>query len=236
MQYMSREKPVILVGIVSPSHFYFPHPYIISLLTMMTYCYSKKVVEGINFSFQNGPKTATNRNRVLEKAQGKCHYVLFIDTDMTFEMDTIEKLVATAEANPGSVVTGIGCIGQPPFRPAIFTCEFEEGERPQHIEVWPDEPFEVGACGSFCMLIPMPIIDKLGVKCFTHINDYYGSEVDHEDRELRHDLAFSKRVRDAGFKIICDPSVSVGHLRLYPATVQDWIQNRDFKPPKPLGE
>lgn len=226
-------KPVVMIGMVTPGHFYYPQPYIVNLLTMVSYNYAEEVIHGINFTFNGGPKTATNRNRVVEKAMGNCHYLLMIDTDMTFEKETLETMIQTAEAHPGAIITGIATLGFPPFRPAIFTCDFEPDEKPQHIERWPDEPFQIDACGSFGILIPHPALEKLGLGCFTHIYDYYEAD-DPEDRELRHDLAFSKRAKDAGIPIICNPAVEFGHLRLYPAGVSDWKQNRDFKPPKPL--
>lgn len=230
-----KKLPVVMVGIVAPSHFYYPQGYIVSLLTMATYSHYKEIVHGLNFTFHCGPRTVNNRNAILEDALDNCHYLLMIDTDMTFEKETLQYLIETAEANPGAVVSGLSVIGKPPFRPAIFACDFKPGERPTHIPEWPDVPFEIDVCGSFCMLIPTTVIEKLGVKAFAHIPNYYKDKEDSENRELRHDFAFCKRAKEAGIKIVCDPRVSLGHLRLYPASVEDWIRTRDRKPPKPLN-
>jgi len=225
--------PVVSFGIVTPSHFYFPKGFVESALRMQSYSQYKGVVKGFNIAFFSSPRTSHNRNNVVENLTKADDYVLMIDSDMTVPINTLELLLQTAGKNPDAVITGIAPIGQPPFRPAIFQWPEREDKKPTHIDVWSeDTPFEIGACGSFCLLIPKNVIEGLEPKPFDHIHNYYPWGDCVEDRELRHDFAFSKRVREAGFKIICDPRVELGHLRPVPATMEDWKRTRDFKIPR----
>ena len=202
------------------------------MLNMVTCSYEDKVVGKFVFYEAASASTSRNRNEVLEKAlKHQCDYALMIDTDMTFEADLLFHLIKTAENNPGCVVSGIGCIGAPPFLPAMFTWNKEEGQH-DHIQVWDEEKLlKVDAVGSFGMLIPKDVIKKLPTDPFNHIYDFYDKKEKQWDRELRHDLAFSKRCRDAKIPIIINPQVKLGHLRLYSSTVDDYKLNRDFKKP-----
>ena len=230
---MPDRPPIITWGIVTPSHFYYPKLFVECALKMASYSQFKGVTTGFNFAFLSSPRTSTNRNEVLESMTGVEDYALMIDSDMTFEMNALELLMETASKNPDAIITGIAPIGKPPFRPAIFDWPEREDKKPVHIDEWPDEPFEIGATGSFCMLIPKNIAKGVGEKPFDHIHDYFPWGTSVEDRELRHDFAFSKRVREAGFRIICDPRVQLGHIRPIPMEMEDWIRNRDMKKPRP---
>lgn len=229
------DPPRVLIAIVTPSHFYFPHEHVKCLLHMVTWSYHHKYVDNIDIFYATSPDTRNNRNDSITKAREmakkkKCDYVLMIDTDMTFKCDLLFHMIETEKNHPDSVITGLGCIGAPPFYPAIF--RITDGNHHEHIQNFPEDTlFEVDACGSFCMLIPMSVINKLPEFPFDHLYEYYPENKKQYERELRHDLAFSKRCRDAGIKIICSPVLKIGHLRPYAADIEDFIRNRDNRTP-----
>lgn len=225
------KKPKILLGVVHPSHFYFPSEHVRSLLHAISWAYYNDAVEKIDMFFAASPSTATNRNDVLDKVRDQ-DFVCMIDCDMTFTPDIFYHLVGTAQNNPGCVVTGLGCIGQPPFLPAVFKWN-EESRHHDHIQVWPeDKLFRVDAVGSYCLFIPTEVIKKLPKHPFDHIYDFFPEKEKQGEREMRHDMAFSKRCRDNDIKIICNPAIKLGHLRPYPNSPDDYALNRDFLKPK----
>lgn len=229
---MPDKPPIILWGVITPSHFYFPRQFVESSMRLISYSQFQKAVTAFNIFYLSSPRTATNRNKALDAITVE-DYVLMIDSDMEWKPNAIELMLETAKANPDAVITGLATLGKPPFRPNIYMWPDREDKKPTHIEHWPDEPFEIDAFGTVCLLIPKKIIEALDKHPFDHIPDYYPWGECIEDKELRHDLAFSKRVKEAGFKIICDPRVQLGHLRPSSITMEDWIRNRDFKPPLP---
>lgn len=232
----------ILWGIIRPSHFYYPTGFAESMINCITYCYAAGVAK-FDFTYKASNRNDSNRNFVLKQAKDYHDYILMIDSDMVFPPETIQILLEAAEHNPDAVITGISVIGKPPFKPAVFQWPDTPAKKPTHVDEWKENSaFHVEACGSFCMLIPVAVAQKLLNWCrenengepFDHIKDYYPNEGTVEDRELRHDLAFSLRCKKLGIPIVCDSRASIGHLRPYTATVEDWIRNREFQPPKPL--
>lgn len=192
------------------------------LTQMICYSYEQKVCERINLVYTASPITAGNRNMILKKKQGS--HIFMVDADMTFPADTLEDLLKTAEQFPNSIITGLGFMGAEPFYPAIYRW-LEDSMMAQPIGKWPDEPFEIDACGSFGMLIPSNVAEILGNECFNHIMVPDPKDVT-KTREIRHDLAFCTRVRTNGFKIICNPKIKFGHIRPYPITQFDWETSR----------
>ena len=74
----------------------------------------------------------------------------------------------------------------------------------QYVDLPSDgEPFEVEASGSL-MLIRRPVLDAVG-------DPWYG----HANWRLSEDLYFCESAREAGYKIMIDPEVVVGHIGSY---------------------
>lgn len=211
---------MILLGMVTPTQFYFPYEFVTSMLDMVSFSYAHKVVTGFNFVYKCSPKTQQNRNEIIRERE-KGDYVLMVDSDMVVPPNLLSLLLETSSQHPDAVITGMGVIGRPPWKPSIFL-KTNDKKKMRVPDTIPLEPFEIDACGSFCLLIPVHILDKVGDHCFDHIHDYFPEEKNQERQELRHDLAFCLRVKEAGFQIFCDPRASIGHLRPSVATIADW--------------
>lgn len=192
-------------------------------MRLTTHSYNTGVVDKIHPVFATSPKTADNRNAIVQNLQGT--HLFMVDADMTFTPDTLERMLKTSDANPDAVITGLGFMGSPPFFPAIFQWN-EEQLNASPVAKWPDHPFEVDVCGSFGMLIPASILTALGPKCFDHM--FFTNSETGESKEIRHDFAFCLRARKAGFRIICNPAIEFGHIRPAPITAADWQATMQF--------
>ena len=72
-------------------------------------------------SMQMGSLIYTSRNSLAMKAiQTEADYVLWLDSDMVFEPDTLERLMKTLTENNLDIVTGLYFRRVPPYSPVLF--------------------------------------------------------------------------------------------------------------------
>lgn len=152
------------------------------------------------------------RNQLTQYAlqKGGFDYVLWLDSDMTFEPDLLEKLLADFEENKDiNAVTGL-CFGRrPPFKPCIFK-KLEVVQRGQMImpecENWFDYPrdrlFEVKGCGFACLMMRTSMLEAMGI---------YGVPF-FPVGGLGEDLTFCWRASKLDLKIHCDSRLKIGHI------------------------
>lgn len=158
-------------------------------------------------AFQMGSLIYTSRNDLAKKAiECACDYVLWLDSDMVFEPNTLEKLLNDREH--GDIISGLYFRRVSPYTPTIFDkLEIEEGAcKWTDYNEYPDEIFPIGGCGFGCVLTPtsvfMDSFAKYGT-CFAPIG------------HVGEDLSFCWRARQLGYSIVCDPGIKLGHVGHY---------------------
>lgn len=126
-------------------------------------------------------------------------HLLFIDSDMVFKNEDIERLIADDK----DVVTGICFKRVFPYTPAIYRSEEE------NYKIYADYPqdslFEVDACGmAFCLI---------KVEALKAVLDHYGTMF-MRDYPLGEDMSFCKRWKSLSKdnKIYCDSRAKIGHI------------------------
>lgn len=140
-----------------------------------------------------GPLIEENRNQIIEQTSAGS-YLISIDDDMTFESDAIYKLYQTATEKNLDIVCGLFSdeYGQPRIQKGGV-----------YLKTIPTKFLEIDACGmAFTMFSPRVVESLKLEKPFTR--EYPYSE----------DLSFCRRAKEKGFKIWCNPEVTIGHLRL----------------------
>jgi GT2 family glycosyltransferase len=149
------------------------------------------------------------RNQLVKFARekGGYDYVLWLDSDMTFEPDLLDRLLEDIEGR--QAVTGL-CFGRrPPFNPCIYK-ELDvktEGKlitpfRTVYDDYPRDSIFEVEACGFACVLMRMDILEAMGI---------YGVPF-FPVAGLGEDLTFCWRARKLDIKFHCDSRLKIGHI------------------------
>lgn len=150
------------------------------------------------------------RNQAAAKAVAEGYeFVLWIDSDMTFEPDLLEKMLK--EMDGKQCLSGL-CFGRrPPFRPCLYkeiTVEREaNGGQMPHAENFYDYPrdsvVEVEGCGWACVLQRVEMLDVMlsvyGVPFFP-----IGG--------LGEDLSFCYRAKQLDYKFYADTRLKIGHL------------------------
>ena len=140
-----------------------------------------------------------NRINIVKEAQkGNCTHLLFVDSDMVFDADIAEKLLARDKDIIGvnSNVRGL---------PLTTTVKIhnEKGEKVYEMS---KELFECQAVGTGLMLIKMSVFDKLPIPWFFFEYD------DNGDMKTGSDMWFCNKSKEAGFTVWCDPTINIGHI------------------------
>ena len=125
-------------------------------------------------------------------------YVLWVDSDVIFPADGLERLLA----HDKDFVTGVYFQRRPPHYPTIYSHVGEDGK-----EVCTDYTkkrlFQVEGCGFGFCLVKVDVMRKM-------VNEY--GYLFHPIPQLGEDLSFCYRWTQMGGEIWCDPTIKLGHL------------------------
>ena len=144
-----------------------------------------------------------SRNKLAAKAmKDEFDYVLWLDSDMVFSPDILEKLVADDK----DIVSGLYFRRSHPYSPVIYKdSELKDGRL-----VWSDytdypkeELFKVAGAGFGCVLMKTDVIFDMAGKFGDWFTPLYSSG---------EDLAFCYRARELGYEIWCDSRIKCGHM------------------------
>lgn len=158
-------------------------------------------------SMQMGSLIYTSRNTLATRAiQTEADYVLWLDSDMVFEPDLLERLMKTLTENDLDIVTGLYFRRVQPYSPVLFKdltlirdTFFEWSE----FKEVPSDLFEVAGCGFGCVLMK--------TDAFFDVQSKFGNMFA-PIGNTGEDLAFCWRARECGYKVWCDPSIICGHV------------------------
>lgn len=184
--------------------------------------YMKKP-NGTTLVFKPNSLVYDSRNLIsLYAIENEFDYVLWLDSDMTFPVDTIDFLMATVDQTRADMVTGIYVKRHFPTEPVVYKTlqepkRNEKGLPVSQIESYKDiplsgDPFPVAGCGFGCCLT--------SVKLLKAVWDAYGPAFAPLPW-AGEDISFCYRVNQLGYKIYCDPLVKCGHIGTYVFTVND---------------
>lgn len=149
-----------------------------------------------------GADVARNRNQIVEYAieKGFTH-ILFIDSDMKFNPDTLERLLENDEDICGVMYHQRAL----PLRYNLMPMEQDEERGKYEIVDFkvPADLFEVKWVGTGIMLIKTEVFKKLQKPYFAFL---------YEDEYVGEDVYFCRKARDAGYKIFVDATVQNRHV------------------------
>ncbi|MEU8055708.1 glycosyltransferase family A protein [Microbispora bryophytorum] len=171
---------------------------------------------------------ASARNQIaadfLDKTEGE--WLFFIDTDMGFGPDTVDRLVASADAENRPVVGGL-CFAMRRtsagdfyaerygIQPTVYEyleIEDEVGFRPI-LDYKRDEVIPVAGTGAACLLIHRSLLEKIrerfGDKWFEPITHPTGDKG--KPRTFSEDLSFCVRCQSIDIPVHVDTSVRTTH-------------------------
>lgn len=139
---------------------------------------------------------------VYQAKAEKCDAIFFVDADMMFHNQTLNKLIAIDKP-----VVGVDYNHR--HFPLESTVKFadENGNLiSKKKDEFPKEPFKCFAVATGCMLIRMDVFDKVPVPWFDF--EYFpDGKVDTGE-----DVYFCKQCFKLGIEVWCDPTAEVGHI------------------------
>ncbi len=153
-----------------------------------------------------GYTTAEGRNYcVIQAMRNNCTHLLFVDDDMTFPVDTIERLLAH-----GKELVGVYSYSRAlPLSPTVAFLD-EEGNHLPHDRIAkykkPKELFKCFAIGMGVALIDMNLFAKIDKPWFKFDVHESGKIIMGEDAWL------CKQSHEKGIDVWCDPTLKIGHL------------------------
>lgn len=167
-----------------------------------------------------------SRNAMSEVAvKENLDYILWIDSDMVFDDDLMQRLYKTMTENNLDILAPICFRRRKPFNPVIYKKIrfglFGDNEVVEFDDYPENSLFEVDAVGFGCVMMKVQVLKDVMEKENSWFNPYPG---------FGEDLSFCIRAKKSGYRIWCDSSIKVGHLSL---TVVD---ENTFKEQKRLQE
>lgn len=172
-------------------------------------------------SFLIGSLVYDSRNNLASYAMEiEADYILWLDSDMTFEANTLERMLKVLDEHEDiDILTGLYFRRVAPFTPVLFSkLEEKDGvlEWEGFDENIPDELFEVAGCGFGGVLMKTDCLYTIaadeGGAWFTPL------------KNAGEDCAFCIRARKKGHKIYCDPSIEFGHMG-YAAVTRNFYES-----------
>lgn len=157
---------------------------------------------------QMGSLVYTSRNQLGAKAiQDEYDYVMWFDSDMVFQPDTMLRMLEIMDENDIDFLTGLYFRRQPPFTPVIFDqLDLREdgmGVDHHNFETVPEERIKVAGCGFGCVLVKTDVLFEVQAKYDCMFTPFLS---------MGEDLSFCWRARQCGYDIWCDPSIECGHV------------------------
>lgn len=168
------------------------------------------------------PKQHVARNSVIEKfLAGPGEWLIWIDTDMTFERDSIARLRATAVKEKAHMVGGLAFVynrGAGTLQPNGWGWDYSENHWVAYTDYTPDAPQQIDGTGAAFILIHREVFETLE-------GNWHQNWVEHPatGKSMGHDLAFCyDAVVGNGYRLIWDTSVKTGHIKHVEMTEESW--------------
>ena len=181
---------------------------------------------GCKFARPNGPTIYDMRNKSVESMfEHQMDSLMFIDADMTFPSDALERIIA----HNLPIVSGFCRMRKRPFDPCIYI------RTPQHEALSTRKPYvclhpqpgsrglmEVDACGGAFLYIRREVLEKIRWPWFMNRECIKQVPIIKDDM-LGEDLWFCDRATEAGYKIFVDLDMKIGHITsCVVQTTDDW--------------
>ena len=155
---------------------------------------------------------------VLAALKYSADYVMFLDSDQIIQPDTIDRMAAHLE-NGEDIVTTLIFRKDPPFQPCIFSSQEELPNRQIGLKYYDvanedlTKPFYVQSCGLGCAMIKTDVFKKVPQPWFLP-RPYTGEDIS---------FMFEATTK-YGYKILCDPTIEIGHYGIKNYTRQDYLK------------
>lgn len=160
---------------------------------------------GTSVSISSSSLVYDARNKLAQAAiDGGFDRVLWLDTDMRFHPDLIDRFNADLDAGM-EMVCGLYFCRRAPVTPCVYhSCGLVDGTpSATPFDEIGEEPFEIEACGFAGVMMTGGLLRRAAETYGPPFSPAFG---------FGEDLSFCLRVREMGAKIWCDPRIKMDHI------------------------
>lgn len=159
--------------------------------------------------FEVGSLVYTARNKLAKLAiQSEADQVLWLDSDMVFSPDLLQRMTKVREENNIDILTAVCFRRKPPYTPCLFDRleRREDGKGASYTAFMsvPDGIFEVGGCGFAGVL--------MGTDVLLSVASRFNGQMFDPMTGFGEDVAFCWRARQCGYQIFADADIELGHV------------------------
>lgn len=157
--------------------------------------------------FEMGSLVYNARNNLARQAiKAEADWVLWLDSDMVFEPNLLQKMLSVCTENNIDFLTALCFRRKPPYTPCLFDRleRVESGASYTAIMSVPDGRFQVGGCGFAGVLLSTDVLMSVAAKFNGRMFDPFEG--------FGEDVAFCWRARQCGYEIWCDSDIEMGHV------------------------
>ena len=180
-----------------------------STYTLFDKCLDNLIPVGeISKTRNAGSLVYISRNSMSEVAvKENLDYILWIDSDMVFSADLMQRLYQTMTENNLDILAPICFRRRAPFNPVIYKKirfgMFGDNEVVEYDDYPKNSLFEVDGVGFGCVMMKVSVLKEIEEKEKGWFTPYPG---------FGEDLSFCIRAKRCGYRIWCDSSIKVGHI------------------------
>ena len=155
---------------------------------------------------------------VVAALKANADYIMFLDSDQIIQSDTIDRMAVHLE-NGEDIVTTLIFRKDPPFQPCIFSSQEKLPNEQIGLKYYDvanedlTKPFYVQSCGLGCAMIKTDVFKKIPQPWFLP-RPYTGEDI----------TFMYEAVVNYGYKILCDPTIEIGHYGIKNYTRQDYLK------------
>ena len=174
----------------------------------MRACMSLEIVGDVQFTFAQGSLIYDARNHLSAIAvDGGFDRVLWLDSDMVFPPDLLKRLSADMDEGR-ELVSGLYFSRKRPIHSVAYSAVYVDSDNVPHAEAiteWPNEIFQIAACGFGAVLCSVDLIRRIRDKFRLPFSPASG---------FGEDWSFCLRAGELGVPLWCDPTIRIGHVGL----------------------
>lgn len=199
-----------------------------SMMQMMVYDaeHNQRLWNGGGVSeIQAGANLSDPRNQQVHRFRaGPADWLLMVDSDMVFQPDSLDRLLANADPVERPIVGGL-CFGLEAggwHTPTMYDLMEDADGNPGFVRYrqWePDSLMKVAGTGTAFLLIHRSVFDRFdalehtpGMTAFNRTFPYF-QETEFSGKPIGEDLTFCLRAGFLGIPVYVDTSVHIGHVK-----------------------
>lgn len=177
------------------------------------------------------------RNECIQKMDGD--WILFIDSDMTWQPDAIKTLVMTREKFDLDIVGGLCFQRSAPYQPTMYVKAANAEHGYTFLEKWDeDTAIEVDATGMAFCLIHKRVFDRIlvqqtgeGFPDLDTRKQMVPPPFFRWTGEYGEDFLFCREAKESGSRIFVDTAVKIGHVGDQMITEETFFREIAFRHP-----